>query len=303
MHSIEMLRDFVSLLKSPMLILNNKLKIFSCNKAFLSKFKIEEKLEGRSIYKLWILPGLKKFFEDFLLQKEFVKNLEVEFNFEKIGRRTIVFSAENFQMGKNEPNYVIIHVSDITDAQTIKNTTLENIKIFSRKIDDIDCQIINELSLNGRLSLLELSRRVLKSDGDPMSDRGIKNRLTYLIDEGILRVQGNIDVKKLNFFFVFTVIEFKDYDGIKEYYQLRTKCPRLFLIAPITGEYDLIMGLLGRSVGEINNCINNCELINGKSNIKERKVLYADNLIIPRHIPLDVLFTDNEYKCKKFVLS
>ena len=73
--------------------------------------------------------------------------------------------------------------------------------------DNIDKQIVNALFENGRESLTNLKDIIFKSDDETMSHTGIAKRISKLEDNGILKVQGNINVNAVNYKTLFILME------------------------------------------------------------------------------------------------
>lgn len=156
-------------------------------------------------------------------------------------------------------------------------------------IDLVDKQILHQLFLNGKKSLQEIKKKVLKANGEKMSHTGIKNRIDKLIDADILKVQGNINLKQLGFQMAFILIELERYELLKDYITHASECPRIFLIAPLTGNFQVILGLIGKKIEHVNNCLNQCDIVSRKE-IKNSKIMFAHQLEVPKYIPIDPFF-------------
>ena len=65
------------------------------------------------------------------------------------------------------------------------------------KFDSIDRQIFKALFKSGRESLTNLHKIILKKNAEPMSHTGIAKRISKLEDNGILKIQGNININKI----------------------------------------------------------------------------------------------------------
>jgi len=66
------------------------------------------------------------------------------------------------------------------------------------QLDGIDKQISKELFDNGRISLTTLNKTIFKTNKELMSHTGIKKRIIKLRRSEVLKIQGNLNVKKLN---------------------------------------------------------------------------------------------------------
>ena len=165
------------------------------------------------------------------------------------------------------------------------------------RLDDIDKQILNELFKNGRESLTTLNTKIFKSDSEVMSHTGVKKRISKLVDSDILHVQGNINISELNYKAMFILLEMKNFDEIKNIIKAYSDCPRVFLLAHVTGQYNLIIGIVGQSMDVLHRYINYCGPTN-KDGILHSQVLFVSNLETPMFLPINLFGkTSQESKC------
>ena len=164
-------------------------------------------------------------------------------------------------------------------------------------LDDIDKQILNELFENGRESLTKLGDKISKENQETMSHAGINKRIAKLRKKEILKVQGNVNIKSLDYKACFILIEMKNYDEIKKIITCFSDCPRVFLLAHITGQYNLIMGIVGQNADVLHRYINYCGPTN-KEGILHSQIFFVSNLETPKFLPLKLFSKDSqEYKC------
>jgi len=154
-------------------------------------------------------------------------------------------------------------------------------------LDNIDKQIIRALLNKGRESLTNLEKIVAKSDHEMMSHTGISKRISKLEESGILKVQANLNFNKLDYKALFLLIEMSSYEEIKNIINAYTECPRVFLLTQVTGQYNLIMGIVGRNIDILHRYINHCGPTNRKG-ILHSAVLHISDLLVPRFMPTDL---------------
>jgi len=150
------------------------------------------------------------------------------------------------------------------------------------KFDSVDKQIIKALFNNGRESLTNLKDTIVKKDNESMSHTGIAKRISKLEDTGILKIQGNININEIGHKTLFILMEWSNYDEIRSIIKSYSECPRVFLLAQVTGQYNLIMGVVGKNTDVLHRYINHC----------------GSDFIVPEFLPLN-LFSDksNEQNC------
>jgi DNA-binding Lrp family transcriptional regulator len=166
-----------------------------------------------------------------------------------------------------------------------------------QKIDKIDRQIINVLFQDGRESLSDIKDKVRKSDDESMSHTGIRKRITKLENSGFLKIQGNLSIKNLKYQSAFILMEMKNYDEIQLILKAYANCPRIFLMAHITGQYNLILGIVGQSMDVLQRYINYCGPTN-KPGVLHSAVIYTSSLTVPEYLPLNLFsFESREHEC------
>ncbi|MFX1590663.1 MAG: Lrp/AsnC family transcriptional regulator [Promethearchaeota archaeon] len=164
-------------------------------------------------------------------------------------------------------------------------------------LDQVDKQILKTLFEDGRVSLSSLSKIILKSNQETMSHAGISKRITKLEESGILKVQGNINVKNLSYYAAFILMEMKSYDDVQNIIEAYNECPRVFLLAHVTGQYNLIFGVIGQDIDVIRRYINYCGPTN-KKGILHSAIIFSSDLITPKFLPVNLFSrVSKEHKC------
>ncbi len=117
-------------------------------------------------------------------------------------------------------------------------------------------------------------------------------------DSGILKVQGNISVNALNYKMCLILLEMKNYEEVKKIINQYSQCPRIFLLAQITGRFNLIMGIVGQSIDVLHRYINYCGPTN-KDGILHSEILFISNLNAPEYLPLNLFSKESqETRCE-----
>jgi DNA-binding Lrp family transcriptional regulator len=131
-----------------------------------------------------------------------------------------------------------------------------------------------------------------------MSHTGIAKRISKLENSGILKVQGNISVKNSDFKAAFILMEMRNHSDVQKIIEEYSECPRVFMLAPVTGQYNLMFGVLGRNNDVLRRYINLCGPTN-KEGLLHSTILFTSNFLIPKHLPSN-LFSESskEHVCK-----
>lgn len=119
----------VEVISLPMLVLDGQLQVVSANRAFYRLFGgLPIEVEGQSFTKLgngqWRLPKLRAYLEDLLLNNTEFPDLEVAYNFDRIGLKTMLVNARQIaDFGHNrsiDPQTkpkILIQIVEIADCK------------------------------------------------------------------------------------------------------------------------------------------------------------------------------------------
>ncbi|MFX0038886.1 MAG: Lrp/AsnC family transcriptional regulator [Promethearchaeota archaeon] len=155
------------------------------------------------------------------------------------------------------------------------------------QLDGIDKQILNALFDNGRESLTNLEKIIFKSGTETMSHTGIAKRISKLEDTGILKIQANTNINNLKYKVAIILMEMSNYDEVQKIIKAYEACPRVFLLAHVTGQYNLILGIIGQSIDVLHRYINFCGPTN-KKGILHAATIFVSELITPKFLPLNL---------------
>ena len=102
----------------PLLVLDEKLRVQTANKAFCKAFKISERQTvNRRVYELgngqWNIPELRMLLERVLLRNSFFEDFEVTHTFESIGRRTMLLSGRQV----DHLQRILLFIEDVTERR------------------------------------------------------------------------------------------------------------------------------------------------------------------------------------------
>jgi DNA-binding Lrp family transcriptional regulator len=161
------------------------------------------------------------------------------------------------------------------------------------EIDNIDKQILNALFKNGRESLTNLEKIIIKSGTETMSHTGIAKRIAKMEDNGVLKVQANANIDKLQYKALFLLMEMSNFEEVQNIIKAYQDCPRVFLLASVTGQYNLILGIIGQNIDVLHRYLNYCGPTN-KKGILHSAAIFASDFIIPKYIPLNLFSRESQ---------
>ncbi len=161
------------------------------------------------------------------------------------------------------------------------------------ELDNIDKQILRSLFQNGRESLTNLEKVIIKSDKETMSHTGIAKRITKLEDSGVLKVQANTNIGKLEYKALFLLMEMRNFEEVQNIIKAYEECPRVFMLAQVTGQYNLILGIIGQNVDVLHRYINYCGPTN-KQGILHSATIFVSELKVPKYLPLNLFGNESK---------
>ena len=101
------------------------LKVERANRSFYRTFRVSpQETEGRPLYELgngeWNIPKLILLLQNVLPRNSSFDDFEVNHDFERIGRRTLLLNARRISDGGNIPQRILLAIDDITDRKNIE---------------------------------------------------------------------------------------------------------------------------------------------------------------------------------------
>ncbi|OGE87885.1 MAG: hypothetical protein A3J07_04215 [Candidatus Doudnabacteria bacterium RIFCSPLOWO2_02_FULL_49_13] len=150
------MKTLVDVARESFLILDSDLEVISGNSVFYQTFQASPKqTENTSLYKLgngqWDIPELKKLMEDILPSKKTVKDYKVVYNFETIGRKTMVLNARQI----DSVQLIILAIEDITVKQELEEKLAKHAEELAVKVEE------RTKELSDKVKELEKSNKIM----------------------------------------------------------------------------------------------------------------------------------------------
>ena len=149
-------------------------------------------------------------------------------------------------------------------------------------MDKTDKAIISYLQENGRISLSKLGRLL------GMSHVGIRKRLKKLIENEMIHIDAELNVEKLNLNFALIFVEISRSDHIEKYFKKFINCPRIVFMAPVTGEYNLMVLMVAENLDTIQSIAGACS-IRIEEEVRKSQVIVGTSPIYPRYLPIRII--------------
>jgi len=159
---------------------------------------------------------------------------------------------------------------------------------MNTKLDRTDREILDILTEDGRETFTRISEKV------SFSDTGIKKRLSKLNKEGILKIQGNLSLDALNFKACLILLEVKNNEDMNNIIEKYISCPYNFLTLELLGSFNLLIGLYGSTIEDLDKKIKCCGPLNMRG-VLHSKIIIISNFKLPQFLPLKII-CDKDFK-------
>ncbi|MFA5784839.1 MAG: chemotaxis protein CheB, partial [Phycisphaerae bacterium] len=121
--------NILETMREPLIVLDADLRVISANKSFYQTFNIiPEEAEGLLIYDLnnrqWDIPKLRQLMEKILPEKNAFDHHEIEYDFETIGHKVMLFNARRLAAMQ----MILITIEDITEQKKTEERIREAAK-------------------------------------------------------------------------------------------------------------------------------------------------------------------------------
>ncbi len=138
-YALDYSEAIVETVKTPLIVLDSKLKVLTANRSFYETFKAKPKdTENKLIYKLgdneWDIPKLRILLEEILPKNKHFDNYEVEINFTHIGNRVMLLSARRTYRQVNNTEAILLAFEDITARKQLEQQKDDFIGIVSHEL-------------------------------------------------------------------------------------------------------------------------------------------------------------------------
>jgi two-component system, chemotaxis family, CheB/CheR fusion protein len=121
----EYAENIIGTMREPLVVLDPHLRVKSVNRAFYRTFGVTAAdTVGRFIYELgngqWDIPRLRALLEEILPQNHTIEDYLVEWDFEQLGRRSMLVNARRMHSSEASQGRIVMAVEDVTERKTVE---------------------------------------------------------------------------------------------------------------------------------------------------------------------------------------
>ena len=165
----------------------------------------------------------------------------------------------------------------LCDRTGLADFSVENYSAYApwslERIDAIDLKIIQDLAKDGRKSFVDIAKKTR------LSSVGIKNRVERLIADGVLKIQGMLNMDKV--YSVSAHIEIEaDSATVNRLLNKFEKSPLVYHLVKISGRYNLMASIVAPNLESIENFID--KEIRKTEGVKHIEIHVGELPIIPK---------------------
>jgi len=141
------IKTVVDVVREPVLILDQNLRVMTANDSFYRTFQVEKKdTENKIVYQLgngqWDIPALKKLLEDILPKNTFFKGFEVVHEFPFIGRKVMILNAREIHFKEDTtletfPPIILLAIEDVTEVMLVAEKLADHANHVEAKLTEL----------------------------------------------------------------------------------------------------------------------------------------------------------------------
>ncbi len=148
-------------------------------------------------------------------------------------------------------------------------------------MDNIDKEIISILYRDGRTTLSDMGDQL------GMSHVAVSKRLDSLVKEGLLQVTAAVSAERMDMKMLFMGIETENMDVADRITEKYEDCPRLLMLAPVTGRYNLFAVMLAEDTWSLESIIGTCSM-RTEPGVRRSETWFGNAPLVPEYLPVDL---------------
>lgn len=149
-------------------------------------------------------------------------------------------------------------------------------------------EILRILVENGRTNLVKIARQL------GISHVAVNKHIRQLIDKGLIRIQANINPKKLKLYLVLALLEV-DEEALREIVSKFKECPRIIFLAIMVGGYNIAALMIAENE-DVLRCISTLCAIRVLKGIRRSEIYIITDSMGSEYIPIKLPFPKNRDK-------
>jgi two-component sensor histidine kinase len=150
----------VDTVREPLLVLDKKLRVIAASRSFYETFQVaREDTHGRLLYTLgdgqWDIPALRTLLDKVLPEEWVLEGFEVEHEFPKIGRRTMLLNARTVISETSAHTALLLAIEDISERRETERELQHLLRQKELLLEEMRHRIANSLQIIASILLLK----------------------------------------------------------------------------------------------------------------------------------------------------
>jgi two-component sensor histidine kinase len=157
----------VDTVREPLLVLDKELRVIAASRSFYKTFQADrQETQGRLLYTLgdgqWDIPALRSLLGNIVPEESVLEGFEVEHEFPKIGRRTMLLNARTVISESNAHTALLLAIEDISERRATERELHHLLRQKELLLEEMQHRIANSLQIIA--SILMLKARSVQSE-------------------------------------------------------------------------------------------------------------------------------------------
>jgi chemotaxis protein methyltransferase CheR len=157
----------VDTVREPLVVLDRELRVVTASRSFYRTFGVNpQNTVGQLFYDLgegqWNIPALRKLLEEVIPKSHSIEAYEVEHEFPKIGRRTMLLNARQVFDESHSDTALLLAIEDVTERRAVEREKEELLRQKEVLLQEMQHRVGNSLQIIA--SILMLKARTVQSE-------------------------------------------------------------------------------------------------------------------------------------------
>lgn len=139
------IKTVVDVVREPVLILDQNLKVIAANDSFYETFRVERKdIEEQHVYTMgngqWDIPSLRKLIDSILQENTYFKGFQVACDFPIIGRKVMILNGRQIYIkdtvvSDTVPPIILLAMEDVTDMLAVADSLAGRARLIEENLN------------------------------------------------------------------------------------------------------------------------------------------------------------------------
>lgn len=158
----------INTVREPLIVLDNDLRVVAASRSYYQTFKVDtDGTQNILLHELgdgqWDIPQLRLLLGKIVPEQGAMENYEVERDFPRIGRRTMLLHARKvFYEKGSKHSTILLGIEDITERRSLENEKDDLIRQKEMLLGELEHRVVNSLQIIA--SIIMLKARAVESE-------------------------------------------------------------------------------------------------------------------------------------------